>query len=392
MATFPHDYKTPLPSCRILIDDQWYDCTSWRHKHPGGAELIDDFHNKDATDVFYAFHSKEAIDGLRNIKCSQADAADPVLAAVPQVNKDFRALRQQLERDGYFNRIWAIDAAYVLGTVFMYFLGGYLSYSHPLIATIIMGLAMEQCGWIGHDYGHGRGKVSKVLNYFCGCVLNGFSTEWWSHKHNTHHAFPNRIDMDVDIALQPILWLWAPKKSEDTPNRKFQHLYYLIAYSTLYASWRFQSIQFVLGSGNWLERVLIAIGYMYLATVNPIVSVGSIFFGGFLVAIIVTCNHQPEPMLQKNDRYDFVVDQFVTTRGVVCPDYLSGFTFGGMQYQLEHHIFPFMPKYYYPKMRPIVERFAKEHDLPFKLAGVAEIMVMNYHKMRDCALAPAINL
>ena len=61
MATFPHDYVSSTQKCVISIDGQSYDVFSWRGTHPGGAELLDLFHNMDATDVFYALHSKEAI-------------------------------------------------------------------------------------------------------------------------------------------------------------------------------------------------------------------------------------------------------------------------------------------------------------------------------------------
>merc|ERR1712146_7277 len=87
-------------------------------------------------------------------------------------------------------------------------------------------------------------------------------TEWWSHKHNTHHAFPNRLEMDADIHMEPILHLWFPSRDKDVWWRRFQHHYYVVVYSLLYVSWRMQSIQFLLGSKDKLESALVALGYL----------------------------------------------------------------------------------------------------------------------------------
>jgi cytochrome b involved in lipid metabolism len=67
MATFPHLYNVKKDSCIISIDGESYDVTAWRASHPGGAESLDNFDNRDATDAFYALHSKEAIAKLKRM-------------------------------------------------------------------------------------------------------------------------------------------------------------------------------------------------------------------------------------------------------------------------------------------------------------------------------------
>ena len=57
MATFPHDYQIKEEKCIISIDGFDYNVSNWRLHHPGGAELLDMFHERDATDAFYALHS-----------------------------------------------------------------------------------------------------------------------------------------------------------------------------------------------------------------------------------------------------------------------------------------------------------------------------------------------
>lgn len=384
--TYPHNYTSPLAQTIIRIDDAWYDVTAWRHSHPGGAEICDQFHNKDATDAFHSLHSKEAIAKLQRMKCRKVTAADPPR---DDISVKFAAFRSELERQGYFERNWAIDWACYLGPCLaLVIFGSYISYTYPFLATLLIGLGMQQAGWIGHDYVHGRGKASEVLGIALGGVINGFSSRWWSQKHNAHHTFPNRKEFDADIHNEPVLHLWFPDASSDVWYRKYQHLYYPLAYSMLYVSWRMQSLQFVLGSQSWLERGLLAVSYLWLACLPWKVSVGSLLVGGFLVGIIVTSNHQTEEILEADDKYNFIVDQFRSTRGVDCHgNWFLEYLFGGMQYQMEHHLFPTMPKQHFKKIRPLVTKFAHDNGMQHHISGVVEILKMNYDVMKKFAEA-----
>jgi len=379
--TYPHNYTSPLNKCVIRVDDQWYDCTTWRHSHPGGAQICDQFHNADATDVFYSLHSEEAIQKLRRMKGKPVDAKD---LKRNKISEDFQNWRKELEKEGWFERIWLIDfCKHILPMLSFYVIGTMISGSHPILATILIGFAMQQFGWIGHDYVHARGRVADVLRW-TGSFTNGFSADWWSQKHNTHHSFPNRKEFDSDIHNEPILHLWFPDANSDVWYRKYQHYYYLVAFSFLYASWRLQSIQFVLGSKNWGERAAIAINYMWLACLPWKVAVGSILLAGFMVAVVVTANHQTEPLIEPKAEYNFIADQYTTTRGVATT-WISEYFFGGMQYQLEHHLFPTMPRYYYPSLRPLVRKFAQEHDLRCDVSSVWETLSLNYKVMKQFA-------
>jgi hypothetical protein len=147
-----------------------------------------------------------------------------------------------------------------------------------------------------------------------------------------HHAFPNRHEYDVDIENEPVIHLWFPSVDSDVWYRKYQHLYYPFAYSFLFVSWRIQSLQFVFGSGENYQRFIIALNYLWLFLMPWNVSIASVLISGFLVAIVVTSNHQPEEMIESDAPYCFVTDQFKSTRGVSCADYITGYLFGGMQY------------------------------------------------------------
>ncbi|KAG5490872.1 hypothetical protein JKF63_00994 [Porcisia hertigi] len=374
--TPPYAYRSPLPRCVMRIGDNWYDCTSWRKSHPGGAQMCDEFHGKDATDAFYSLHSKEAIHKLKRMKALPLKEGD---GARDKVSLNFERLVQQLRGEGWFERRWVLDfVCNIIPVIFLCVVGTYLSYTRPLLGTILIGLGMQQGGWLAHDFGHARGKFACFLANAVGGLINAFSLEWWSNKHNSHHVFVNRKGMDADIHNEPFLFLWVPDVSEDAACRRYQFIFYLPAYALLYVSWRLQSLRFALGSGNRVELFLMTLNYLWLALLPWKVALCSVILGGFCVAVVVTANHQTEEMIEHDEPYNFIVDQYRATRGVHCSNFFLEWFFGGMQYQLEHHLLPTVPRYRYPEARRILRKFSEDNGLPFHVEGVWKIMKMNF--------------
>lgn len=95
------DYKSQ--PCIITIDDRVYDCTGFKDHHPGGDEIMMKYHNKDASEVFHAFHGKAGFEKLKNMKSTPVEnpqPPEPHLVA-------FRKLRQRLIEEGWFeSNIW----------------------------------------------------------------------------------------------------------------------------------------------------------------------------------------------------------------------------------------------------------------------------------------------
>eukprot|EP01114_Cavostelium_apophysatum_P003048 TRINITY_DN1277_c0_g1_i1.p1 TRINITY_DN1277_c0_g1~~TRINITY_DN1277_c0_g1_i1.p1 ORF type:complete len:420 (+),score=118.85 TRINITY_DN1277_c0_g1_i1:187-1446(+) len=372
----------------VKIRGKWVNLEAWKKVHPGGMESIERFRGEDATDAFESLHSKEAINMLEKMKDISSSLSEDVKDSATSPTKPtlaFREFRNQLLKEGWFERDWKIDFFFV-GLIFaMAALGTFLSYSYPLIATILIGVAMQQSGWSGHDYVHGRGKTSKVLGIGLGGLINAFSSRWWSEKHNKHHVHTNQFGVDDDIQNDPILHLWVPTKEKDVPFRAYQHLYYHIVYSFLFVSWRIQSFQTAWRQRDFLELSLMAINYFWLLCLPVYVSIPSVILGGWLVAEIVTATHQSEEIIEGMS-FHFVEDQFRTTRDVTSNSVIMNYLWGGMQYQLEHHLFPTMPKYRYPALIPKLKDFAKKNGLDYRTAGVFEMLWMNYETMRKFAV------
>jgi len=127
-----------------------------------------------------------------------------------------------------------------------------------------------------------------------------------------------------------------------------------------------------------------AVNYTWLLFLPWQVAIGSVILGGWLVAEVVTATHQSEDMID-GPSYQFVEDQFATTRDVHMNSYFLNWLWGGMQFQLVHHLFPTMPKYRYSSMVKHIQRFAKDNGLQYRASNMLEILQLNYNTMKKYA-------
>jgi len=324
--------KQPL---RLCIDNRWYDLTNWQAYHPGGAAILHHLDNKDATNAFYSLHSKEAVARLK--KMGSKPATEDIMQP-SALERNFCIFRQQLEAEGWFERDVLWDIFYIGSILCLTVAGTYFSWSHPFVAIVCLGVAMQQAGWCAHDYIHQRGNAALCAGYFL-ATINSLSRSWWSEKHNTHHVYPNTMGVDMDIANDPIFHLWYPAREKDHAMRSYQHVYYLLVYSLLYISWRLQSLENAWGNRKYLELATFAVNYFWLFCLPWYVALGAVLLGGFLVGVVVTATHQSEEIFKEKDRkFEFVRDQFLTTRNAYISNPVLQWLWGGMQVCLQIHL------------------------------------------------------
>lgn len=383
----------------MRIEGQWYDCSGWAAAHPGGSRWIHWFHGRDATAVFYAFHSygpngsSLAINRLSKLQKVEAPPVAEQKLPMPKemdANVNFQTLRRNLEEQGFFKRsVWK-EALALAQVVLMYAVGTTIAYSHPIWATIILGIGAQQAGWLAHDYIHGRGKWCKTMRWF-GAVFNGHSAEWWTQKHSLHHTFTNEEKHDNDILMEPFFFLRSPKESgrPDSPARKWQHIYGYPLLGIMYWLWRALSIQTAWHRKDKYELCLMAINYSWMALfLPPAVAIGHVFLGGFLVGALVSATHQSEEVMADGDEPDFITGQFRSTRDA---DTVAGpvetWLWGGMDTQLEHHLFPTIPRYNYHRLRPILKAWAEAHGCNYRISPSSTIISDNWKLLDTVAHA-----
>ncbi|CAO3599524.1 unnamed protein product [Absidia cylindrospora] len=406
----------------LTIDNKVYDITDFISDHPGGEQVISTHIGKDATDVFHAMHPKSAYEMLAN--CYVGDLAAEKSNAAAQRSKDkhnsqafaqeMRDLREKLQGEGYFDgstlfyiyKVLSTLAICATGFAMLYY-GGH---STPVVfaAAVIIGLFWQQCGWLAHDFGHHQvsddHEKNDMLVLFLGCFCQGFSLSWWKNKHNTHHASTNVSGHDPDIDTAPVL-LWDEFATanfygslEDNPGKfsrfiaehvlPYQSRYYFFILGFARFSWALQSLMYSFKQGaldksaklNWMERSML-VSHWILFTVWNVLFVGSItnmimFFlvsqavTGYALAFVFAMNHNGMPVISQEQAEDmeFYEIQVITGRAVTLSP-LGDWFFGGLNYQIEHHVFPDMPRHSLPKVKPMVKSICQKYNINYHDVG-----------------------
>eukprot|EP00816_Leptocylindrus_hargravesii_P001428 CAMPEP_0196819702 /NCGR_PEP_ID=MMETSP1362-20130617/71801_1 /TAXON_ID=163516 /ORGANISM="Leptocylindrus danicus, Strain CCMP1856" /LENGTH=500 /DNA_ID=CAMNT_0042198283 /DNA_START=23 /DNA_END=1525 /DNA_ORIENTATION=- len=387
-------------SLDVRIHDTWYDLTGWRKAHPAGTHWIDWYDGRDATEVMDAFHSEKARGMWDRLPKSKPEAVKILDEEVPATSKAsiaFRELRDQLEKDGWWER--DIKHEITLLGIWGGLVAGAIATAHTVapLSIFLTALAMTNAGWLGHDYVHGVDKWCDRMRYFV-CYGAGLGVTWWSDKHNKHHALTNEQGVDEDIATDPFLYTWAPDPEHDSPLRKIQHWIFWIPFSALFALWRVDTLNVVVNAieekrpNAKQELFLLLAHYFVMLSVLPFnVWFPAVFLSGFMSAMIVTPTHQSEEFFSEF-QHDWVTAQFTSTRNGVMTNPFSEWLWGGMQYQLEHHLFPSMPRSKYPLLKPILQKFAEENNIPggYRESGEFEILKMNWELYKRVAEADAV--
>jgi fatty acid desaturase len=206
------------------------------------------------------------------------------------------------------------------------------------------------------------------------------------------------MGVDEDIATDPFLFQWAPDPKNDSPLRKIQHLVFFVPFSFMFALWRYDTMKVAIDAVENKrtnakdELYALLIHYFVLFNLFPAyVWIPSVLMSGLMSALIVTPTHQSEEMFE-DYQADWVTAQFQSTRNAVTTNPVSEWLWGGMQYQLEHHLFPSMPRNKYPMLRERLQKFAVENNIPggYRETGEFKILKMNWDLYKQVAEADPV--
>jgi fatty acid desaturase len=250
-----------------------------------------------------------------------------------------------------------------------------------LINAVFLAFVSGQLAFIGHDAGHHQVFRSGRRNELLGLGFNlllAVSRSWWVDKHNRHHSDPNSPDLDPDVDF-PIL---AFSEEQAYTKRgiprlivKYQafFLFPLMLFEAL--SIRVSSIIFLVRSGSrarylYIESVFIALHLvLYVAFVayflGPLQGVAFVLIHqavfGLYMGLSFAPNHKGMPMV---DNLDFLRQQVITSRNLL-PNRLTDFFFGQLGCQIEHHLFPTMPRNNLRQAQRTVKAFCQERSISY---------------------------
>jgi fatty acid desaturase len=395
---------------RLQIDGQLFEVSKWVPWHPGG-EVIRKWHDRDATQVFTALHGPEAWEKLKAYKYQPADLKEAAGIRAPSRNDlDLRALRKQVEDAGLMKTNW-LWYVYKTVTTFAFVFAGIAAtlLGHSLIGAVLIGIGLQQLGWLGHDYCHHmvfqERRYNRWMGYFSGNILQGFSQRWWADRHNTHHAITNVLDSDPDVDNVP-LFAWDELELANVPQwaRRFMvyQQYYFVPWTPfLRLIWCLMSIIFVATLPKHanhkyrayykIEAITLALHWAWYIPVMLMAESPTRFFfitqfiPGAGIALVVFLNHYScKKYLTVADDFDFASLVCRTTRNIT-PGLVTDWWFGGLNYQIEHHMFPNMPRHNLSKATKYVKQYCKDHKIPYLVSDASEALTHILTQLGDVA-------
>jgi len=253
-----------------------------------------------------------------------------------------------------------------------------------LTVAALLAVIFAQLGFLGHDAGHRQIFRTKRANDLAGLLhadlAIGLSYGWWVDKHNRHHAHPNTEAKDPDIDIGALAFTAAQARAKRGRVTRYiaRHQRYLFFPLLLLEAVLLHksSIQAVTARGlphrGW-EVLLLSLhtaGYLtaVLLVLSPLKAAVFIVVQQGLFGLYLGCsfapNHKGMPMLAANDQSDFLRRQVLTARNV-RGNWLVDFALGGLNYQIEHHLFPNMPRPCLRRAQPLVRAFCLQRDVAY---------------------------
>ncbi|MCI0158725.1 acyl-CoA desaturase [Leifsonia shinshuensis] len=260
-----------------------------------------------------------------------------------------------------------------------------------LILAGILGLVFTQFAFLGHEASHRQvftsGKANDVAARVIANLIVGISYSWWMTKHSRHHANPNIFGKDPDIARDFVSFTETDAAKARGPyawvTRRQGYLFFpLLAFEGV--NLHLHGFRTVFGPGKvdkrWLEALMLVARFgAYLAVLFLLLPPGLAFaflgvqlavFGIYMGASFAP-NHKGMPILARDANVDFLRRQVLTSRNVRGGRLMDLFM-GGLNHQVEHHLFPNMPRPHLKQAQLITKAYCAEKGIAYTEATLIE--------------------
>lgn len=310
-------------------------------------------------------------------------------AGSPAPASDFTELARRVKDAGlmrrrygyYWTKLIGVPVAFAAAILLFIWIGDTW---WQMFTAVGFAVLFTQTAFLGHDAAHRQIFRSGKWNDWTSLVLGGFvgmSYGWWQHKHTRHHANPNQIGVDPDIDLPVVAFTPEQASRHRGPIRRWtiahQGAFFfpilLLEGLSLHAS----SVHRVFAREPLQHRsaeiVALAVRVIgFVALVFLVLSPGkaAVFLAiqlgvfGFYMGMSFAPNHKGMPLVPKGMKLDFLRRQVTMSRNIGGSRFLD-VAMGGLNYQIEHHLFPSMPRPHLRRAAPLIERYCHEHDVPY---------------------------
>jgi fatty acid desaturase len=307
-----------------------------------------------------------------------------------RAGSSFTALTRGIHEMGLMRRRYGYYWAKLIGAVFILaaWVVGFVWIGDSwwqLANAGVLAVLMTQIAFLGHDAAHRQifksGRWNDWVSLIIANLLVGMSYGWWQSKHNRHHANPNKEGADPDIALTAIAF---------TPERATRHHSRLMRWLVAHQGWYFFPILLLEGvslhkdgisrmiSRNKIQRRWVEISFTTFRLAGFAALVFLVLPPGKAVAFLAVQlavfglymgssfapNHIGMPLVSAKLKLDFLRRQVLMSRNISGGAPISVFM-GGLNYQIEHHLFPSMARPYLRKAQPLVAAYCAAQGVPY---------------------------
>jgi fatty acid desaturase len=319
----------------------------------------------------------------------------PIEVPAERAGSDYAELSRRVKaagllrsRPGYYSwKIAATGVCLAAGWVAFVLIG---SSWWQLLTAAFLGVMATHLGFLGHDGGHRQIFRTRRAAYAFGLVVGnagiGLSYGWWQDKHSRHHAHPNDLERDPDVRSGALVFDAEQMGSRSRFGRWFAsgQAYLFVPMLLLEALHLHVASVRALRSGvvsaRWLEGSLLLVHVAAYLTVVALVlpfwqavafvAVQQAVFGLYMGASFAP-NHKGMPIERPEDHWDYLRRQVITSRNIRGGPFVD-LALGGLNYQIEHHLFPSMPRPSLRRLQPLVREFCAERGVPYVECSVAE--------------------
>uniref|UniRef100_A0A8D2J097 Cytochrome b5 heme-binding domain-containing protein n=1 Tax=Varanus komodoensis TaxID=61221 RepID=A0A8D2J097_VARKO len=350
---------------------------------------------EDATDAFQAFHPDINFvrKFLKPLLIGELAPGEPSQdrGKNAQLLEDFRSLRKTAEDMDLFKAspvffslcLGHILAMEVLAWLMVSYCG--TGWSTTFILSVILAVSQAQAGWLQHDFGHlsvfKKSVWNHVVHKFVIGHLKGASANWWNHRHFQHHAKPNILQKDPDVNMRHLFVLgdtqpveYGKKKLKFFPyNHQHEYFFFVFPPLLIPVYFHMQIFTTMFKHKFWVDLAWAFSYYIrYFITFIPFYGVlGSMclltfvrFMESHWFVWVTQMNHIPMEIDNEKHR-DWLSAQLVATCNVEQSFFNDWFS-GHLNFQIEHHLFPTMPRHNYHKIAPLVKSLCAKYEVPYE--------------------------
>ncbi|MGX6605778.1 fatty acid desaturase family protein [Micromonosporaceae bacterium Da 78-11] len=300
-----------------------------------------------------------------------------------ELNRRINAAGLLQRKPGYYAvRLGVVAAALVAGWSAFFLIGASW---WTLAVAAFLAVVFGQVALVAHDLAHRQvfrtDKPSSRAGVIAGNLTIGMSYGYWMDKHTKHHANPNHDDLDPDVGPGVLVWTPEAARAKGGFLARYQAYFFFPLLTLLGLSLKRDSIRALRNGTVKRPRLeagllglhLVAYAAALLLVLSPLQALAFLvvhqaLFGVYL-GLTFAPNHKGMP--HPDGTEDFLRKQVLTSRNVRGGALVNA-ALGGLNYQIEHHLFPAMPTPNLRRAQPIVQAYCAEIGVSYEMTGLLD--------------------